>query len=725
MFQRSSWVLALSLCSLVAFVPKAEAQTVTGTLTGTVADASGAVVPGARVAMRNQASGDERTTISNTDGFFSISAVQPGDYEVVVEAKGFQRWQTTGLHFDPGDKRNIPNINLQVGSATETVTVTGAAEDVTPVDSGEKAVVIGQNLLQNVQIVGQNAAEFIKILPGFAMTGQFSNTSSFDGQVQSTGRGPVGSFSANGQRTAALDITSDGAHVVDPGCNCGQAVNTVTDMTAELKVLTSNFSAENSKGPIVISSVGKAGGSQFHGEAYLYARNSVFDANDAFNNSQGINPITGQKVTPKPDTYYYYPGANLGGPVVIPGTNFNKNHDKLFFFVGYEYYKQQTQDPSHDIFNSFVPTQQMRNGDFNTAYIKSYLGGTNPGAGVTGGIDNYTYPGTTGNTFPGGIIQPSQMNQYGIAQMKLYPLPNVNPIANNGYNYIYSTTHSDNMWQIRPRMDWSISDNTKLFVSYNGQRELSHDNSTLWWGTNPTVPFPSPLNAPNSSDSISVNLTKVFTPTLTNEFVFTYTNLYVSFSYANPAAVDATKTGLNYTHIFNNVTNRQIPEITSWSNGVANLINPSGYESGALYANKWLPTVADNISKVWGTHTAKFGFYWERTKNQQPSDNTVNGQTIYPGNWGTGATGNGYADMLAGIISGGYSETNFDPVIAMHYSPISFYAQDSWKVSRRLTIDYGMRFEHLSPWIDDTGVGAAVFNPAAYNPNAPGVALTG
>src|SRR5437870_9245259 len=114
-------------------------------------------------------------------------------------------------------------------------------------------------------------------MPGMAFTGGTMNVSSYAAQDERTGSGPVGSFSANGQRTAALDITSDGAHIIDPGCNCGQAVNLNADMTQEMKVLTSNFGADNQKGPVVISSVGKAGGRDFHGEAYLYARHNVLN----------------------------------------------------------------------------------------------------------------------------------------------------------------------------------------------------------------------------------------------------------------------------------------------------------------------------------------------------------------------------------------------------------------------------------------------------------------
>ncbi len=724
MFQRSwfSFAVLFSAAALALCPYRLSGQQVTGTLTGTVADPSSATVPGATVTMKNNASGDERRTITNGDGFFSINAVQPGDYTVTVESPGFQQYQQNNVHFDAGDTRNLSHIQLQLGSSKNTITVAGTAEELTPVDSGEKSFVIGEKQLQNVAIVGQNAAEFIKLLPGFALTGTNGANAGWNAQQQSTGAGPVGNFSANGLRTGALDITSDGAHIIDPGCNCGQAVNTVTDMTSEVKVLTSNFGAENSKGPVVIAAIGKSGGSQFHGEAYLYARDAPFDATNAYNNELGTNAATGLKYAPKPNTYFYYPGANIGGPVLIPKTNFNKNHDKLFFFFAYEDYTQQVQDPQHDVFNSFVPSTDMRNGNFTASYLNSYLGGTNPGGAVTGpATQNIANNGRASAT---GQIAPSAMDPIGVNLLKLYPLPNANPALNGGSNYLYSTTHSDNMWQVRPRVDWSINDNTKLFVSYNTQHEVNHDNSTLWWGTNPAVPYPSPQQQPNHSDSISANLTKVFSPTLTNELVFTYTNLYVGFQYQDPAKINAQTLGIYHKHIFNNTVNNQIPALTGWSDGIANIINPSGYEqNNTLYADKWLPTLADNVSKVWGTHTAKFGFYWERTKNQQPSDNYVNGQEVYS-NWGQASTGNAYADMLTGVLTQ-YTESNFDPTIAMHYTSVDFYAQDSWKVSRRLTLDYGMRFDHLGPWVDEEGHGASVFVPSAYQATAPGPALTG
>src|ERR1022692_4493681 len=283
-------------------------QAQTAALTGTVADPTHAVIPNATVVLKSELSGDTRRTLSNGEGYFTISAIQPGAYTVTIEAQGFQKWEEKGIVLNAGDKRNLSNISLTVGNVSQTVEVSGVAQEVTPVDSGEKSTVITEKQLQNVAIIGSNAAEFIKILPGMAMiAGNGQNSSAFNAEIHGTGSGPIGNFSANGQRTAALDITSDGAHVIDPGCNCGQSVDTNVDMTQELKVMTSNFGADSQKGPIVVSAIGKSGGNAFHGQGYLYIRDHIFNANDALNNAQGYIPSTGQQIVPRPATKYLYP----------------------------------------------------------------------------------------------------------------------------------------------------------------------------------------------------------------------------------------------------------------------------------------------------------------------------------------------------------------------------------------------------------------------------------
>jgi hypothetical protein len=676
-----------------------QAQIVNGTLTGTVADASGAVVPNANVTLKNEASGDIRRTVSNAEGYFTFAAVPPSTYTVSVEAQGFQKWQQVGIIINAGDKKNVSDIALAVGSSTETVEVSGVAAEISTVDSGEKSEVVNGRELQNVAIVGSNAAEFIKIMPGMAMTTGTQNGASFSGEQHGTGQGPIGSFSANGQRTGALDITSDGAHIIDPGCNCGQAVDVNVDMTQEMKVMTSNFGADAQKGPILISAVGKSGTSAFHGQAYLYARDASLSGNDWLNNAQGYT--SAGPVAPRPETRYLYPGGNIGGPVIIPGTNFNKNRDKLFFFFAYEYYKQTV---DNGLYQAFVPTQDMRNGNFSQAALDAAKNGAYVGYQVNDPI----------KTYPGGIVPVSQIDPVGQAMLNMYPLPNANPATNGGFNFVQVSTKPLNAYQLRPRVDWSISDNTKLFISYNRQRDVGYFTDTLWWRPTPTVPYPTRLLSNNESDSISANLTHVFSPSLTNEFIYTFTRLNLPNAFEDPSKVDPASLGINVPSIFGGAPH-EIPDLTGWGGGYANLIQPSGYQvSGSLYAYKDLPTIADNLSKVWGTHTMRFGFYWEAAKNDQPTSNSANGQYINA-NWGGNSTGNAYADLLTGRLAQ-YSETNKDVLLIMNYHSVDFYAQDSWKVTRRLTLDYGMRFSHLGPWGDIGGNnGFAVWRPDLYS----------
>ena len=698
-FVRKGAVLACT--ALLVFVlllqSPAFAQQTSATLTGTVFDSSGAVVGGAMVTLKNQASGDLRDTVSNADGYFTFAAVPPGSYALSVTKEGFSTWEAKSVVLNSSDKRNVSGISLKPGAKTETVIVEAADAQITPEDSGEKSTLINQKIMQNVAIVGQNAAEFVKIMPGMAFTGGVVNQSSYAASDERTGTGPVGNFSANGTRTAALDITSDGAHIIDPGCNCGQAMNTNADMTAELKVMTSNFGADESKGPVVISAIGKSGGQQFHGEAYLYARYYSLNANDPQNKNSNIA---------RPETQYFYPGFQISGPVILPHSDFNRGRDKMFFFFGTEYYKQ---DVDNGVYHAVVPSQAMRTGDFTDANYLSHLNGS----AVTGvpGANGFTNGLLTGTPDPNGQIL-----------MNLYPLPNQDPTkpGSGGFNYANGQTRYSNMLQFRGRVDYNITQSTKLYVSYNHQHDDALNSLDVLWGSGgnswaaPTTPYPSPIVEKTTSDVVTANLTKVFSPSLTNEVVFSYTYLNLPNSFKDRSKVERGALGLNYNFLFDhpNPDNIIFPQMTGWGDGISNMLN-TGFElNGTVYAKKVLPSIADNLIKVWKTHTTKFGFYWERTWNEQPGNAAVNGSMIFS-NWGSNSTGNAYSDMLMGQTTQ-YSEQNFDVVPAFRYITAEFYATDSWKISRRLTLDYGMRFSHLGPWSDTTGYGFAAWYPDQY-----------
>ena len=248
---------ALALTLVISAV--ALGQTTTATLTGTVLDASGSVIPGANITLTNDQSGDVRRTTTNGEGYYSISPIPPGNYTLTVEARGFEKGISRGIVLNSADNRAI-TTTLKLGSTSDVVEVTAAAELVRET-TGERADVLNTEALQSIAQVGRSAAEYLKIMPGMAQTGNgVTNSPGYTGETigingnGSAGRqSALGYYAAYGTPTASMEIMSDGAHVSDPGCNCATPVNPNGDMIQEVRLMTSAFSAENSKGPVVIS----------------------------------------------------------------------------------------------------------------------------------------------------------------------------------------------------------------------------------------------------------------------------------------------------------------------------------------------------------------------------------------------------------------------------------------------------------------------------------------
>jgi len=682
------------------------AQSIYGTLTGIVSDPSQAVIPNAQVKLRNEASGSERDTIANHEGFFNFSSVPVGDYtyELTVTAKGFLTYKASGIALGGSEKRNI-NVTLTVGSTSETVEVTGMVDQLVPVDSGEKSATLTTKELNNFIIVGSNAAEFLKIMPGFGINHGTSNSANFTGEVIGiNGNGDAGSqsplngaYSYNGLPGNTLDITADGAHVSDPGCNCATPVNPNSEMISEFKVLMSNYGADSQKGPAVISSVAKSGGRDFHGSGFFYARNYVMNGNDWLNNSVGLG---------RPESKYYFPGGTLSGPVIIPGTKFNKNKDKLFFFTGFEYF-QQTLDTG--LLQVTVPTAGMIGGNFTPAELAKLGNQTTSGAPAQR---------LNATQFPNAIIPSAQLDPGGVAMAKLLPGPTRTlDSATGGANYLSDQIFDQNSTQWMTRIDYNISDNTKLYMRYNMQRETQQFPVGLWWRNANQVPYPTPVLGKNQSDSWTASLTHVFSPTMTNEFVFGYTYIGFPNVFRDPKKVERSTVGYPYQGMFHNGVT-QIPSITGWGGELATLLNPGGFEVGGvsqgLYADKWLPTISDSMTKVWGTHTVKAGFFWEYIRNAQPDSGNTNQQFAFA-NWASNSTGSTYGDLMTGRVASD-SEQNKNRVNDITYNTYEFFVQDSWKVNKKLTLDLGLRGSHFQPWQDRLGKGYTMFDPTLYNP---------
>ncbi|MCL6507169.1 MAG: carboxypeptidase-like regulatory domain-containing protein, partial [Bryobacteraceae bacterium] len=287
---------------LVALPQLGLAQGLPAQLTGIVQDQTNAVIPGATITLTHETTGAVRRTVSNAEGYFSIVGIPAGQYRVLVEAKGFNKWERTGMIFHAGDRLTLTDIVLTVAPTAEQVEVIASAATVIPVDTGEKAQVITSTQIQNLAVLGRSADELLKILPGVVYTNPDDPGTPAGFTVQFN-RG-IGNYNVAGTRNTQVANVSDGANVIDPGCNCGSAVTPNMDMLQEVKVQVSNFAAENALGPVVFNAVSKSGSSEFHGEAYLYARHHSLNARDWRNNFFK---------TKKPTDSFYYPGFNIGG----------------------------------------------------------------------------------------------------------------------------------------------------------------------------------------------------------------------------------------------------------------------------------------------------------------------------------------------------------------------------------------------------------------------------
>jgi hypothetical protein len=733
-------------------------QTISANLSGFVSDPTGAVIPNAQVTLTNTASKDKRTTKSNSAGYFNFTAVPAATYQVEVKSPGFESFVERGIILHPADDRTLTDIKLLVGAVDTTVTIDSAASAI--LNQGEKSVVITAEDIKRLPVQGRDVTELIKTLPGFAMTAQSGadntgpNTTTVGGQTQS--------YTANGVSSQGIQIISDGVNITDPGNGAGtdQAIN--MDNVAEVKIQTSNFGADSAKGPIVINAVGKSGGSSYHGELYVHGRTSQLNTQDWFSKYDNDAKPTDREI---------YPGGNIGGPVLIPGTSFNHSR-KLTFFVGMEDYIQRNiysyGSASAATVTALVPTANMRTGNFTAQELSNYFG---PSAGpVVGGklancnANPTAYGSSASNTFGSQYLAicnvPSGTNPTGQgaivngniptaffdpgtqAMLKLIPLPNTTPQSRDVggiYNYRQVNLQNNDGFQGRARVDYAFSDSSKLYATYNYSQGKGHNPQQIFYSPQDSfgeINTPGGILSKGTSHVFSINDTTVITPNLTNEL---YVGVSLILSGNKPGIPGSNlSTYINYPYAglcitagscFN--THGQYPQLYDYgSDGLPLALFPD--YSSPIFQNKFVPSGGDNLTRVIKTHTVKVGFYIERTENNQTDlngssngqlENYYDGPNNAPGNiqehlqGGTtvnyNTPGNYLASFFMGQISA-FQQESLQTNSNLYYWTVDGYMTDSWKVNKKLTLDYGFRLGHVGPWQDAHGLGMAVWSPSLY-----------
>jgi hypothetical protein len=720
--QRRARAIQLVAASLILLVA-AHAQT-TATIHGTVSDASGSVVAGATVTLTNEASNDSRVSTTNGEGFFAFPAILPGSYKIKIEAKGFKAWDQPGISVNAADQRNLANIVLGVGAATESVTVE-ADQDLVPVDSGERKDVLSSRDIDQLALEGRNVDELLKTLTGAANTplGGTSNTvPNFFNQGaegSSVGNGLALNGAAERGGTAQL---ADGVDINDPGCNCYSIAAINPEMTQEVTVQMSNFGADSPKGPTVVNSISKSGTSQYHGSAYVYARNWQLDANDWQTKTSELESGEPNK---RGGEHYYYPGGNFGGPIPL-------TQKKAFFWFGYEHFLQNLGNSS--FLTSYIPDAGMLAGNFTSSdpLIAAVCptmdaNGNNPGVSGNwcGSVNGTVLP--NGTTVTNGQLGPADPGAAALA--KIWPAANANPLAAGfgGANYVEPIPAIHNGYTYRARVDYNITQNDKIYISfqYGNDAEPTQGNGAhIYWTPAYSIPYPGGgLQSTSTSKALSGHFVHVFSPTLTNEFLATWGWASNPVAPPNPSA--AFRSTLGYPTGYGTVFNTGALLIPSYSSAGAMTFPDFSQQDifeaghGSYLTKKEQPSFADNVVKVWGTHTIKIGAYTETADNEQGSFESPNGSfngfgglhnDVLTGN-PIGSANNPVANFMLGIANQ-YSENSAGPAEDLAAKDIAAYIDDSWKVNRRLTVEAGFRFEHISHWYDRAKNGIPVWIPA-------------
>jgi predicted heme/steroid binding protein len=672
------------------------AQSDLGTISGFIKDPSGASVPNAKITVRNK-SGVERQATTNESGYYAMTNVPAGFYTMDVEALGFQRFESNGNKLDPSATLVI-DATLTVGSTNQTVVVSASAV-VLQTESASVQKLVTREQIDSLEINGRNPIFMANLVPG-TRGGTLANLSFNFSQ---------GPSNINGARTPESLITYDGAPAVRTRSNGTSIGAADVDSTQEIQILTADYAPEfgrSSGGQIRITS--KSGSQDFHGAAYEYVRNTIFNANPWQRNAV---PRTTGITAP---IHYNQFGYNIGGPFYIPN-HFNTSKNKVFWYWGEEWVRYIFTDTN----GLTVPTVLMRQGNFSELLDPS----------------NIFYHKTvvlmdpkTGQPFPGNIIPApgtattgSTASPNGLGILNAYPLPNLTTPINGNQNWFFSAQHPQHQRKDTLAIDLNLTEKQRL--RFRRVYFTFFEFQPLDGGTNETPKF---FDRPNQTNSIDHVWT--ISPTLVNEVLFSFSLDQVHIPVDQAHFLDRTTVGLNYPYIFpaDKLIPNRIPTVNmSAFSGLSGGPYPS-HSAGPIF------DLSDSVTWVKGNHAVKFGALYEYSGENDNDEinvqacstctNNQNGQFLFSDNGGKfvrpgyvlASTGTAAGNAALGLFDS-YSEIGHRAYTVFRGSMWEGFAQDSWKARQNLTINYGLRYTVIIPYHAIWG-NMAVFDASRYNP---------
>jgi len=665
-------VLALAAASITA-----SAQDFRGAITGRIVDASNARMPGVTVTATNVATNVASTTTTNGEGDYSILFLNPGTYTVSAELSGFKKVVRDGLEVRIGDKLDV-NMTLDVGRMEETVSVT-AESPLLSTTNGSTGQVIGEKVIAMMPLSDGNPFALARLAPGIAYTGDLKFSRPFDNAGSS---GIVTGGAAGGN-----EFTLDGS----PNMASGRRVAFVPPAGAvqEFKVETASFDAGNGHtAGATVNVTLKSGTNALKGSGYTYYRSEKLAETDFFVKKAG---------TPKPALGYKRPGGNLGGPLVIPGLY--NGHDRTFFFGAIEWLYDEFPEP----LSQTVPTQAMRNGDFSALLAQNILI-YDPLSAQTVGTRVVRQP------FPGNIIPLNRLNPIAQKVLGYYPLPNQTGNATGQDNFFSANPRTDDFYSISTRFDHTLTSKQRVMARYtrNDRREA---RGAIYGEVNGVVPRGNFLFRKN--DGVTYNHTYVqksgsslwdiragwqrFGEPNIRQHEGTFDPTTLGFS----SAVSGLFGGARYFPLFDFDTLSDIGD------------SLGGNSTHTIYS------VQPTYTRLMGRHSMRAGYdarlYRESGEgpgrqagdylSRQGAAFTRQQDNSAPQRWQDVAT------FLAGFPTGGAIDRNGTRLNDTWYHGV--FVQDDWKVSEKLTLNLGLRYDYESATTESQNRNVRGFDPDA------------
>src|SRR5579884_1077782 len=663
---------AWPLVALVVLAIPGHAQNVSGSIAGRVIDQQGAVVSNAAVTITEPQKRLTVSTKTNELGTFLFPGLQPGTYSVTVEAAGFRKLERPSIALDANDKLALGDLQLQIGAITEAIAVTAEAA-LLQTESVERSATVTTRQIENIEVNGRNPLDLAKLIPGVVDTANFSVG----------GVGGLSGLQVNGSRGTENQLTINGISDIDTGANGSQNVTVSLDSMAEFKILTGMYQAEYGRNAgAQIALVTKSGTNVFHGSGYWYHRHDDLNANTWINNVRGL---------PRNLFRFNDPGYTIGGPAYIPKILSTK--DKLFFFWSQEFQRQlQPNSPK----NVTVPTVLERKGDFSQS------------------VDNNNKPliikdPLTGQPFPGNVIPASRLYAPAVALLNLYPLPNT---SGTGYNYTSQLSSQLPRREDLLRLDYNASSKIRFFGHWIGNvfpQVLPYGSFVL----GPNLPI-TKITDTRPGHSLATGMTYVISPTMTNEFNWGFTKNKIDIFEVGDKLRRKTS-GVNLPLLYPNaVQDDYIPEPRFDGTHLAN--SPQFVANDAPFHNyNTSIDIVDNLTKMWSAHAIKTGIFMQRSRKDQTSFGDNNGYYRFGDNPSNPYdTGYGYSNALLGVYQSMDQASAY--INGMYrYWNIEGFVQDTWKITPRVTLDYGLRISWYQPQYDSS-LQASTFVLSAWNP---------